>query len=401
MLALGAHHGGELLVVRLHAIGAVVDPAGVGIAHDHHVAGADVVAAVVLVPARHRNLEQVDVVAGLDVLQQRAARHRHRRDGLRLLHVFAPMPHQFDLGAVGRMAHRHVDAADRGEQVRQDAMALGIAGNVVEQHQRIADLALVDVDDAADLALALGAADVRHLAGRFHLREPGAQILLRRVGVRGGGARIDVGVHGRSCILAGWRSIVEPDMGKRQFGSRQPTAAAVALHRAIPSLTFAGGFDAQLDRDSAFCLRSHSAVASKDQQARPDRQASAGVAGPAGPKGDRGVTGDRPAGRGPAGSDGRCRREGRIRRARRAHPGRSGPAGAPRPMPDPAPRDGSCTCTGTELLRCNAMPVKCWCRSIGARTPPARQAANTPAPAQRNARHPDDSNGLRLLREGP
>ena len=168
VLALGAHHGGELLAVRLHAIGAVVDPAGVGIAHDHHVAGADVVAAVVLVPARHRNLEQVDVVAGLDVLQKRAARHLDRRDGLRLLHVFAPMPHQLDLGAVGRIAHRHVDAADRGQQVGQDAMALGIAGDVVEQHQRVADLALVDVDDAADLALALGAADVRHLAGGLH-----------------------------------------------------------------------------------------------------------------------------------------------------------------------------------------------------------------------------------------
>ncbi len=101
VLALGAHHGGEPLVVRLHAIGAVIDPAGVGIAHDHHVAGADVIAAVVLVPARHRDLEQVDVVAGLDVFQERAARHLDRRDGLGLLHVLAPVPHQFDLAAVG------------------------------------------------------------------------------------------------------------------------------------------------------------------------------------------------------------------------------------------------------------------------------------------------------------
>jgi hypothetical protein len=77
-------------------------------------------------------------------------------------------------------------------------MALGIARDVVEQHQRIADLALVDVDDAADLALALGAADVHHLAGRLHLRQPSAQVLLRRVGGAAGGARIDVGVHGAS-----------------------------------------------------------------------------------------------------------------------------------------------------------------------------------------------------------
>ena len=203
VLALGAHHGGEFLVVRLHTIGAVVDPAGVGIAHDHHVAGADVIAAVVLVPARHRNLEKVDVVAGLDVLQERAARHLDRRDGLGLLHVFAPMANQLDLGAIGRIAHRHVDAADRGEQVRQDAVALGIAGDVVEQHQRIADLALEDIDDAADLALALGAADVRHLAGRLHLREPGAQILLRRIGFRRGAARINVTVHSVVPLIQG------------------------------------------------------------------------------------------------------------------------------------------------------------------------------------------------------
>ena len=91
------------------------------------------------------------------------------------------MAHELDLGAVGRMAHRHVDAADRGEQIGQDAVALGVAGDVVEQHQRVADLALVDVDDAADLALALGAADVHDLAGGFHLREPGAEVLFRGI----------------------------------------------------------------------------------------------------------------------------------------------------------------------------------------------------------------------------
>ena len=67
-------------VVHLHAVAAVVDPAGVRILHDHDAAGADVVAAVALVPSRRRNLEEVDVVAGGDVLQQRAAGHRHRRD---------------------------------------------------------------------------------------------------------------------------------------------------------------------------------------------------------------------------------------------------------------------------------------------------------------------------------
>src|SRR5712671_5262672 len=83
-------------------------------------------------------------------------------------------------------------------------MALRISRDVVEQHQRIADLALIDVDDAADLALALGAADVRDFASRLHLREPGTQILLRRVGGAGCRSRIDVLVHdsSRSSLVA-------------------------------------------------------------------------------------------------------------------------------------------------------------------------------------------------------
>ena len=118
-----------------------------------------------------------------------------RREALGFLHVVAPVLHQLDLAAFGRAAEREIDAAHRGEDVGQDAMALRIAGDVVEQHRRIAGLALEDVDDAADLALALGARDVRHLAGRLHLGEPDPQVLPRRIGAAGG-ARIDVGVHG-------------------------------------------------------------------------------------------------------------------------------------------------------------------------------------------------------------
>ena len=46
-----------------------------------------------------------------------------RRDVSRLLHVFAPVGDQLDLGAVGRHAERHVDAPHRGENVRKDAVA--------------------------------------------------------------------------------------------------------------------------------------------------------------------------------------------------------------------------------------------------------------------------------------
>jgi hypothetical protein len=39
-------------------------------------------------------------------------------------------------------------------------MAARMTGNVIEQHGLVADLALIDIDDAADFAFALGALDV-------------------------------------------------------------------------------------------------------------------------------------------------------------------------------------------------------------------------------------------------
>ncbi len=72
VLALGAHDGGDIGLMRLHAIGAVIHPARVAVLHHHHVAGADVIAAVQLMPFGHRDLEDVDVLAFADILEQRA-----------------------------------------------------------------------------------------------------------------------------------------------------------------------------------------------------------------------------------------------------------------------------------------------------------------------------------------
>ena len=74
-----------------------------------------------------------------------------------------------------------VDAADRGQDVGDDAMALGIAGDFVEQDRLVAGLALVEIDDAADLLVAVRAGDVLDFARRLHLCDPASQILLRHV----------------------------------------------------------------------------------------------------------------------------------------------------------------------------------------------------------------------------
>ena len=178
VLALRGHDRRDAAVLGLDAVGAVVDPAGVGVLHDHHAAGADVAAAVVLVPFRRRDFEDVDVAAGGDVLHQRPVRDRDRRNGLGVLHVGAPVAHEVHLARLGRHAEREIDPPHRGEDVRHHPMAAREAGDVVEHHRRRPHGALVDVDDAADLRVALGAGDGHELAGRLHLRQPDAEILL-------------------------------------------------------------------------------------------------------------------------------------------------------------------------------------------------------------------------------
>ena len=85
--------------------------------------------------------------------------------------------HQIDGARVGIEPQRDVDAPHRGEDIGEDAVAARKAGHVVEQHGLVADPALIDVDDAADFLLALGAVDVLQLAGGAQLRDPGAQVL--------------------------------------------------------------------------------------------------------------------------------------------------------------------------------------------------------------------------------
>ena len=114
VLAFRAHDGGHAGAVRLHAIGAIIDPARVGILHDHHAAGADVVAAVVLVPTRRRNFLDIHIFSAAHVFEQRPALDNDRRNALGLLHVSAPIGDELDRRAVDRHAQSDVDAPHRG-----------------------------------------------------------------------------------------------------------------------------------------------------------------------------------------------------------------------------------------------------------------------------------------------
>ena len=74
VLALGDLAADRLAVIDLRAIGAEIEPAGVGVLRHHAVGGADEARGVQLVVARHRELQHVDGVALHHVLEDRARR---------------------------------------------------------------------------------------------------------------------------------------------------------------------------------------------------------------------------------------------------------------------------------------------------------------------------------------
>ena len=162
--------------MRLHAIAAVVDPTGIRILHRDEAAGADIRPAVLLVPHRCRDFLDVDVVPREHVVEERPAVDGLDRLRWRRLEIVAPPLDLLHLGGFRRQAEGQVDARNRGQDVGDDTVALGKAGHRVEQHRGIAHLAHIDVDDAADLLLRLGAGDDLELARGADAFDPIAQI---------------------------------------------------------------------------------------------------------------------------------------------------------------------------------------------------------------------------------
>src|SRR5262249_58979891 len=100
----------------------------------------------------------------------------------------------------------------------------------VEQHRLVVGLALVEIDDAADLVLTVGAADELKLAGGFHLGEPSAQVLLGRIAQRSGRG-LGGAVHGRNLSGQAARS------SARRVIARARTRRYPALRFLSPSRT--------------------------------------------------------------------------------------------------------------------------------------------------------------------
>ena len=178
VLALGDLAADGVAVIDLRAVGAEIEPAGVGILGHDAAGGADVARLVLLVVQRHREFQHVDRVAFEHVLQHRPVLDEPRRQRLHVLHAVVIALHDVDLALVlERQAERQRHPLDRGEMAVEGAEALGVAGDLVEQDRRRGAVRLLGqhLGDAAHLDVPVGAVDAEQLAHALHLVEPVAQ----------------------------------------------------------------------------------------------------------------------------------------------------------------------------------------------------------------------------------
>jgi hypothetical protein len=179
------------LVKDLRPIGAGIEPLLLRVAGDGIGAGTDVAAAVLFVPNRRREFQNVDGVAHQHVFEDRPVvddlvRHDFRLSQERLTIGVAQLPFRQMVGE----AERHV-APRSGEHVHQQTKARRTAVDVLEHDARPVLGAQNRLSSEPDILLPVGAAHHTHFAEPLGFREPFAQIVI-------GDARRVVQTHGCS-----------------------------------------------------------------------------------------------------------------------------------------------------------------------------------------------------------
>ena len=193
------------LIVNHHPVRAEVHPVLLGIARDVEAAGADVAAAVVLVPDRRRELRHVDVVTHHDVLEDRSATDFPIWDGLHLFEaVLQERFAQLELRQARLVAEGHV-LAFPAEEVGKNAETLRVAGHVVEDDTRRSVRVHGDLRGHADVFLPRGAANDLDLAEFLRLGDPFAKVVVNEVHRRGAaGLAFDVRCRPGGLVARHW-----------------------------------------------------------------------------------------------------------------------------------------------------------------------------------------------------
>src|SRR3989441_3230418 len=169
------------LVVDHHAVRAEVHPALVRIARDVEAAGAEVAAAVELVPLRSGEDQAIDLVAAEHVLEDRAVLHDLGGDRLdALADTFLPRTDELVRRRVRVEAEGDRDAAERPEPVGEDAKTLLEALDLVEDCRLRWARPAEELGGHPDVLLRVRAADRLQLAERVDAPQPVPQIGGRR-----------------------------------------------------------------------------------------------------------------------------------------------------------------------------------------------------------------------------
>ncbi len=178
VMALRHDEADGLLVVHLRAVGAGVEPVLLGVDGDAVGAGADIAAAVLLMPDRRGELGDVDVIAHHDVLKNRSALDHLMRNDFGILEIgLAIGVGELPFGQVIRKSEGQV-APLAGEHVEQHAEALRAAGHVLE-HDAGAVLGAQDgLGGEPDILLPGCAAHDLHLTKPLRERDPLAQVVI-------------------------------------------------------------------------------------------------------------------------------------------------------------------------------------------------------------------------------
>ncbi len=181
MLSFGDLATDGFLIVHLAPIGAEVEPAFIRVLGHDAAGGADEARLVLFVMARHRKLQHIDGVAFDDILEYRTIIDEARRQRFEVLHARVIALHDVDLAVVvERQPQRERDALDRGELAVEGAVALWIAGHVVEQQSRRSAAALFGdhMGERTHLDVPVGAGYALQFAEFVHLIDPAAQAMI-------------------------------------------------------------------------------------------------------------------------------------------------------------------------------------------------------------------------------
>ena len=162
----------------LDAIDRGIDPAVVGIAHDHEAAGADIGAAIIGVPHRRGKPVESDVAAAHGIFEPGRLCDLDRRPRRQRLAPLHPGLEGIERSERRIDAERQRGALRARHRIGEHAGARGKSLDAVEQQRRAGSEARRDLGDAADLMMGIGTVDAAQRAQRIDCRDEVAKVLV-------------------------------------------------------------------------------------------------------------------------------------------------------------------------------------------------------------------------------